>query len=103
MEGVKIGRRVFLGFERRRVQGHGDSRFKRGRVFDNCNGRNIQGDAGLHQHPGCFGGIHRLATAVILICGCTRRCATALHDLLVRRISGHAVRKLQKHYGPNQQ
>jgi divalent metal cation (Fe/Co/Zn/Cd) transporter len=40
---------------------------------------------------------------VALVCGCTRRCATALHSLLVLRKSGHAVRKLKEQYGPNHQ
>jgi hypothetical protein len=103
VEGVKIGRRVFLCFEWERVQGRDRCRFERWCVLDSHNAWNIHGGASLHQHPGCFRGIHRLAAVMTLVSRCALRRATALHGLMVLRNSAHAVRKLQNQCSSNRQ
>jgi len=83
VEGIKVWRRVLLWFQRGRNRPRKGNGFKYCCVLDNSHCGHIQGDTILHQHPGRFGGSHRLATAVALICRGASGCPTALHSLLV--------------------
>lgn len=72
-------------------------------MVSDSNRGHIKRRTSLHQHPWCFGGIHGLTAAVALVRGCTRRCATAPHSLLVLRKSGRTVRSLQEQDRPHHQ